>query len=126
MGFKPAESRVLRRSVMRQGMFVLLLLASCAALVIVLANGSVVLAEARAGVGLITAVDLATNTVVLETRIGPQQVRVAATATIRGDHGAVLSIRDLAPGDAVSYHTASDTATSLRVARQFWAIPREW
>ena len=111
---------------MRQGTFVLLLLASCVALVIVLANGSVVLAQARAGGGLITAVDLTTNTLVLETRIGPQQVRVAATATIRGDHGAVLSIRDLAPGDAVSYHMASDTVTSLRVARQFCAIPREW
>jgi len=105
-----------------------LLLASCAALpfVIVLATGSVVHGQVHTGVGLITAVDLATNTLVLETRTGPQRVRVAATATIRGDHGAVLSIRDLTPGDAVSYQTASDTATSLRVARQFWAIPREW
>ena len=52
----------------------------------------------------------------LETRIGPQQVRVAATATIRGDHGAVLSIRDLAPGDAVTYQTAWDSATSSVIA----------
>ncbi|HEU4367227.1 MAG TPA: hypothetical protein VFV05_03245 [Methylomirabilota bacterium] len=79
-----------------------------------------------AAVGLVTAVDLATNTLVLETRTGPQRVLVATTATIHGDHGAVLSIRDLAPGDAVSYRTASGAATDLRVARQFWAIPREW
>ena len=110
---------------MRPPTFVRLLLASCAALVIALATGAVVQAQLHAGMGLITAVDLATNMLVLETRSGPQQVRVAATATIRSDHGAVLSIRDLAPGDAVSYQTASDTATSLRVAHQFWAVPRE-
>jgi hypothetical protein len=95
-------------------------------LVLVLATGSVVHGQVHTGVGLITAVDFATNTLVLETRTGRQQVRVAATASIRDDHGAVLSIRDLSPGDAVSYQTASDTATSLQVARQFWAIPREW
>ena len=111
---------------MRSPTFVGLLLALCAALAIALVSGSVVHAQARAGVGLITAVDLATNTLVLETRTGSQQVRVAPTATIRGDHGAVLSIRDLAPGDAISCQTASDTAASLRVARQFWAIPRAW
>jgi hypothetical protein len=111
---------------MRSPTLVRLLLASCGALAIMLVSGSVVQAQAGAGVGLITAVDLATNTLVLETRTGSQHVRVAPTATIRGDHGEVLSIRDLASGDAVSYQTTSDTAASLRVARQFWAIPREW
>ena len=111
---------------MRSPTFVRLLIASCAALASVLVSGSVVHAQACAGVGLITAVDLAANTLVLETRTGSQHARVAPTATIGADRGAVLSIRDLAPGDAVSYQTASDTVTSLRVARQFWAIPREW
>ncbi len=95
-------------------------------LVLVLAPGFVLHAQSPAGAGLITAVDLATNTLVLETRSGPQRIRVAATAIIREDHGALLSIRDLRPGDAVAYHMGSDTATSLRVARQFWAIPPEW
>ena len=111
---------------MRSPTFVRLLIASCAALASLLASGSVVHPQARTGVGLITAVDLDANTLILETRTGSQHVRVAPTATIRGDHGAVFSIRDLAPGDAVSYQTASDTVTSLRVARQFWAIPRDW
>lgn len=102
------------------------LTASCSVVAIVLASGCVVHAQARASVGLITAVDLATNTLFLETRTGPQQVRVALTATIRDDHGVALAIGDLTPGDAVSYETASDTVTSLQVARQFWAIPREW
>src|SRR5262249_31311645 len=110
---------------MRLTTFVRLLLASCAALSIVLVGGSVVHAQAWAGVGLITAVDLATNTLALETHSGSETVRVAPTATIYDDHGAVLSIRDLAPGDAVSYQAASDSVVSLRVAGQFWAIPRE-
>jgi hypothetical protein len=108
---------------MRSTTFVRLLIASWAALAIVLVGGFVVHAQAGAGVGLITAVDLATNTLVLETRTGSETVRVAPTATIYADHGAMLSIRDLAPGDAVSYQAAPDTV--VRVARQFWAIPRE-
>jgi hypothetical protein len=101
---------------------------SCAALslVLVLATGSAVDAQIRAGVGLITAVDIANHTLVVETRSGVQYVKVPPTAPIRGDHGEGLSLRDLRPGDAVSYQPASDNATSLRVARQFWAIPREW
>ena len=95
-------------------------------LVLVLAPGRVLHAQAPARAGLITAVDLDANMLVLETRGGPQRIRVAATAIIREDHGALLSIHDLRPGDAVAYHMESDTATSLRVARQFWAIPPEW
>jgi hypothetical protein len=111
---------------MRSPAFVRSLVASCAGLAIVLASGSAVHAQARAEVGLITAVDLAATVLVLDTRTGSQHLCVALTATIRGDHGAVLSIRDLAAGDAVSYHTASATVTGLRVARQFWALPLEW
>ena len=111
---------------MRSTRFIRLLIASCAALAVVLVGGSVVHAQARAGAGLITAVDPATNTLALETRSGSETVRVAQTATIYDDHGAVLSIRSLAPGDAVSYQAASDSVVSLRVARQFWAIPRQW
>ena len=111
---------------MRSTTFARLLIASYAALAVVLVGGSVVHTQARAGVGLITAVDIVANTLALETRSGSETVRVAPTATIYADHGAMLSIRDLAPGDAVSYQAASDTAVSLRVARQFWAIPREW
>jgi len=111
---------------MRSTRFIRLLIASCAALAIVLVGGSVVHAQARADVGLITAVDPATNTLALETRTGSETVRVAPTATINADYGAVLSIRDLVPGDAVSYQAASDSVVSLRVARQFWAIPPEW
>jgi hypothetical protein len=111
---------------MRSPTFVRVLIVSCAALAIVLVGGFVVHAQAGAGVGLITAVDLATNTLTLETRTSTETVRVAPTATIYGDHGAVLTMRDLAPGDAISYQTTSDTVATLRVARQFWAIPREW
>jgi hypothetical protein len=110
---------------MRSPTFVHLLIASCAALAITPVSGSVLHAQARAGGGLITAVDLITNTLVLETRTGSETIRVAPTATIHGDHDEVLTIRDLAPGDAVSYQSASDTVANLRVARQFWAIPCE-
>lgn len=92
---------------------------------LLLAAPTVLRAQVRVGAGLITAVDLDMNTLVLETRNGPRQIRLAAAAAIRGDHGQTLSIRDLRPGDAVSYQTA-DVATSVWVASQFWAIPREW
>jgi ABC-type enterochelin transport system substrate-binding protein len=111
---------------MRSPTFVRFLIVSCAALAIVLVGRAVVHAQAGTSVGLIAAVDLATNTLTLETRTGTKTVRVAPSATIYADHGAVLSIRDLAVGDAVSYPAASDTVATLRVARQFWAIPREW
>ena len=111
---------------MRLRTSILLLLASCVASAIQAGPGSAVHAQARGGAGVITSVDLATNTLVFETRTGTQHLRLTATATIRDDHGAVLSIRDLAPGDAVSYVTGSETVAGLRVARQFWAIPPEW
>jgi len=61
----------------------------------------------------------------LETQGGLKQVPVAIAATIRGDHGEVLKLGDLKPGDAVAYTTGSETATSLHVTRQFWAVPTE-
>ena len=98
---------------------------SCAAVLLVLTGATVstVDAQARAETGLIMAVDAEKNTLTLETRAGLKQVPVAITATIRGDHGEVLTLGDLKPGDAVAYTTGSETATSLHVARQFWAVP---
>jgi hypothetical protein len=95
------------------------------AIILVCAVGSVVHAQARTGVGLITAVDTANNTLVLETRDGPRHVRVAPAAIIRSDDGAGRTLRDLGPGDAVSYQLASEGAIRLHVARHFWALPSE-
>lgn len=106
--------------------FARMLVTPCAVVALLLAFRAVAPAQVRTGGGLITAVDLATNTLTLETRAGSQQVRVAPTATILDDRGDTLSVRDLMPGDAVYYETASDSAMTLRVARQFWVIPREW
>jgi hypothetical protein len=78
---------------------------------------------AYAGVGLVTRVDVATNTLTLETQSGSQQVVVASTAAIRDDHDGTLALRDINPGDAVAYQGDSGPATSVHVARQFWAIP---
>jgi hypothetical protein len=103
-----------------------MLVTACAVVALLLAFGAVAPAQVRTGGGLITAVDLATNTLTLETRAGSQQVRVAPIATILGDRDNMLSIRDLRPGDAVSYETAADSTMTLRVARQFWAVPRGW
>src|SRR4029453_2085384 len=100
-----------------------MLVTPCAVVALLLAFGAGAPAQVRTGGGLITAVDLATNTLTLETRAGSQQVRVAPTATILDDRDDTLSVRDLMPGDAVYY---ADTAMTLRVARQFWVIPREW
>ena len=72
--------------------------------------------------GLITAVDAANGTLVLDTRGGPVTLAIPPSASIRGDGDRALAFRDLAPGDAVSYDAASAT---LRVARHFWAIPDE-
>jgi hypothetical protein len=73
----------------------------------------------------VSAVDVARNTLVLETRTGFQSVLVAPTATIRGDHGNSLTLSDMRPGDGVTYHVVSGAVTSLHVARQFWTVPRE-
>jgi len=82
-------------------------------------------AQQRIGVGLVTAVDVATSTLTLETRRGPQRVFVAPTAAIRDDHDRALALHDINPGDAVAYQGVSGPATSLRIAQQFWAIPSE-
>ena len=75
--------------------------------------------------GLVTGVDVATSTLTLETRSGSQDVVVAPTAAIRDDHGRAMALHDISPGDAVAYQGVSGPATSLHVARQFWAIPSE-
>jgi hypothetical protein len=88
-------------------------------------------AEARAsahevaGMGLVTAVDTGTNTLVLETRSGVQRVHVAPAATIRADHDDALAFSEIRPGDAVAYEGASGDTSMLHVARQFWAMPSE-
>jgi hypothetical protein len=85
----------------------------------------VVYAQVSAGAGLVTGVDVGRNALVLETRTGSQSVVVAPTATIRDDHGTALGLGDIRPGDAVAYQVVAGLATSLDVARQFWAIPSE-
>lgn len=82
-------------------------------------------AQLSAGAGLVTAVDIGRNALVLETRAGSRSVLVASNATIRDDHGRALGLGDIRPGDAVSYQVVAGQATSLDVARQFWAIPSE-
>ena len=82
-------------------------------------------AHVSAGTGLVRAVDVGTNTLVLETRSGTQRVHVAPVATIRDDHDDTLSLDEIAPGDAVAYEGTAGAATVLHVAREFWAIPSE-
>lgn len=77
------------------------------------------------GVGLVTGVDIATSTLTLDTRSGSQRVFVAPAVAICDTHGRALALGDINPGDAVAYQGVSGPATSLRVARQFWAIPSE-
>jgi len=82
-------------------------------------------AQESVGVGLVTGVDVATSTLTLETRSGSQRVYVAPTAAIRDDHDRALALCDINPGDAVAYQGDSGPATSVHIARQFWAIPIE-
>ena len=82
-------------------------------------------AHVSAGTGMVRAVDAGTDTLVLETRSGAQQVHVAPAATIRDDHDDALALDEIKPGDAVAYEEASGAATVLHVARQFWAVPSE-
>jgi hypothetical protein len=104
----------------------LLLLCSAAPLcVLMLSMAPSVHAQENTGTGLVTAVDVARNTLMLATRTGSKAVPVAPTAAIRDDHGQPLAFSDIRPGDAVAYQVASGSATSLHVARQFWAIPAE-
>jgi hypothetical protein len=82
-------------------------------------------AQVSAGTGLVRAVDAGTDTLVLETRSGAQRVHVAHAATVRDDHDDALALGEIRPGDAVTYEGASGAATTVHVARQFWAIPSE-
>jgi hypothetical protein len=82
-------------------------------------------AQENIGVGMVTGVDVATSTLTLETPSGSQRVLVAPTAVIRDDHDRALALRDINPGDAVTYQGDSGPATSVHIARQFWAIPSE-
>lgn len=100
-------------------------LVCCATTLPVFMSPLEVYAQRSSGAGLVRAVDVGRNTLELETRTGSQSVVVAPTATIRGDHGNVLTLGDMRPGDAVTYLVVSGAVTSLHVARQFWAIPRE-
>ena len=84
-----------------------------------------VYAQENFGIGLVTAVDAERNTLIVATRTGSKEVLVAPTAAIREDHGRALAFSDIRPGDAVAYQISSGSATSLHVARQFWAIPAE-
>jgi hypothetical protein len=82
-------------------------------------------AQDRIEAGLVTGVDAVTRTLTVETRSGSEQVVVAPTAAIRDDHDRAMALRDINPGDAVAYQGNSGPATSIHVARQFWAIPSE-
>jgi hypothetical protein len=82
-------------------------------------------AQTRPGVGLVIAVDLEKKALVLETRSGSERIVLAPTATILDDHGRALGLSAVKAGDAVSYQVASSGVTSLRVARQFWAVPND-
>lgn len=100
-------------------------LARCAALLPVLVSAPAVCAQVNSGAGLVRTLDVARNTLTVETRTGSQSVLVPPTATIRDDHGNALTLGDMRPGDAVTFQVVSGAVTSLHVARQFWAIPDE-
>ena len=100
-----------------------LVLIAFSALMLLIAPGAY--AQERIGVGLVTAVDVATSTLTLETRSGSQRVSVAPNAAIRDDHDRALALGDINPGDAVAYQGDSGSVTSVHIARQFWAIPSE-
>ena len=82
-------------------------------------------AQENTGVGLVTAVDVTRNTLTLATRTGSKEILVAPTAAIRDDHGRAIAFNDIRAGDAVACQVSSGSASRLRVARQFWAIPPE-
>ena len=93
--------------------------------VLMLSLAPAVSAQENTGTGLVIAVDVGRNTLMLETRSGSKAVLVASTAAIRDDHGQALAFGDIRPGDAVVYQVGSGSAVRLQVARQFWAIPTE-
>ena len=92
---------------------------------LMLSTAPAVYAEESTDAGLVTAVDVGRNTLMLETRSGSKAIQVAPTTAIRDDHGQVLAAGDIRPGDAVVYQVASGSVIRLHVARQFWAIPAE-
>jgi hypothetical protein len=102
-----------------------MVLACCAALLSVLMSALAVCAQANSGAGLVRTLDVGRNILTVETRTGSQSVLVPPTATIRDDHGNALTLGDMRPGDAVTFQVVSGAVTSVRVARQFWAIPNE-
>ena len=110
---------------MRWSLTARVFLVGCAAMLPVFMSPLEVYAQGSSGAGLVRAVDVGRNTIALDTRTGSQCVLVAPTATIRGDHGNALTLGDMRPGDAVTYLVVAGAVTSLDVARQFWAIPRE-
>lgn len=93
--------------------------------VLILSVAPAVHAQENTGTGLVTAVDVGRNTLMLETRSESKTVLVIPAAAIRDDHGQVLAFGDIRPGDAVVYQVGSGSAVRLHVARQFWAIPGE-
>jgi hypothetical protein len=110
---------------MRWSLTTRMVLACCAALLPVFMSALAVPAQVNSGAGLVRTVDVGRNTLTVETRTGSQSVLVPPTATIREDHGNALLLRDIRPGDAVTFQAVSGAVTSLHVARQFWAIPNE-
>ena len=111
-----------RLSMMRP-LFVTCIAASLHVLILLVAPAAY--AQENTGTGLVTAVDVGRNTLMLETRNGSKVILVAPTATIREDHGQALAFGDIRPGDAVAYQVGSGSAVRLHVARQFWATPAE-
>jgi len=114
-----AASTLFGRFIVRTG----LLTTALSILMLSIAPGAY--AQDSSGVGLVTGVDIATSTLTIETRSGSQHVVVAPTVAIRDAHGRALALGDISPGDAIAYQGVPGPATSLRVARQFWAIPSE-
>lgn len=104
----------------------LLLACNAASLcVFMLSMAPAVYAQDNTGTGLVIAVDVGRNTLMLEIQSGPKAVLVPPSAAIRDDHGQALAFSDIRPGDAVAYQVASGTVINVHVARQFFAIPTE-
>ena len=79
----------------------------------------------NARTGLVRSVDADTDILVLDTPSGVQRVPVARDAAIHDEHDDMLTLRQINPGDAVSYELTSGVAIEVHVTHQFWAIPRE-
>jgi len=124
----PRERHPFRETTMNRLVMIRPLLVVCTVAslhVLILSAAPAVYAQENTGTGLVTAVDVGRNTLMLETRGGSKTVLVVPTAAIRDDHGQALAFGDIRPGDAVVYQVGSGSAVRLHVARQFWAIPTE-